>query len=61
MQDKTEEFFMQRLRTPSAGFNSPLLDYPASELIRRAMFGTKFFHFWPLVQTLGCGQTVGSP
>jgi len=61
MQDKKEEFFMQRLRTPSAGSDSspPWLSrirvFPARHL------QYYFFHFWPLVQTLGRGRTVWSP
>jgi len=55
------EFFMQRLRTPSAGSNSPppwlsgIRTSPARHLRHH------FFHFWPLVQTLGRFPTVGSP
>jgi len=62
MQDKTEgEFFIQRLWTPSAGSNSPppwlsrIRASPARNLRHY------FFHFWPLVQTLGRGPTIGSP
>jgi len=62
MQDKTEgEFFMQRLRTSSAGSDSPppwlsrIRASPARHLRNH------FFHFWFLVQTLGRGPTVGSP
>jgi len=59
VQDEKEgEFFMQRLRTPSAGSDSPppwlsrIWASPACHL-------RHYFHFWPLVQTLGCGPTVG--
>jgi len=61
MQDKKQgEFFMQRLRTPSAGSDSP----PCLSRIRASSarhLRHHFFHFWPLVQTLGSGPTVGSP
>jgi len=41
-QDKTErEFFLQRLRTPSQDLTH-LLDCPASEPLRRVIFGTTF-------------------
>jgi len=62
MQDKTEEkLFVQRLRTPYAESDSspPGLSWiwasPACHLWHY------FFQFWPLVQTLGHGPTVGSP
>jgi len=59
MQDNTEgEFFLQRCGHPLQDLTHLLLDCPASEPLRRAIFGT-FFHFWPLVQTLGRGPTVG--
>jgi len=60
MQDKTEEFFLQRLWTLSAGSDSP-----PSGLSRIWASPTRhlwhyFFRFWPLVQTLGRCPTVGS-
>jgi len=62
MQDKTEgEIFMQNLRTPSAGSDLPL---PGLSRIRASParhLWHYFFHFWPLVQTLGRGPSVGSP
>jgi len=60
MQDKTEEIFFQRLRTPSAGSNSPPPGLPCIWAFP-ARHVWHYFHFWPLVQTLGRGPTVGSP
>jgi len=47
MQDKTEEkFFLQRLRTSSTG-SYLFLDYPATEHLRRNIYGTTFiFYLW---------------
>jgi len=61
MQDKTEGEFLQRLRTPSAGSNSPSSGLSLFWSSPARHFGTIFFHFWPLVQIpLGRGPTVGS-
>jgi len=61
MQDKTEgEFFLQRLRSLTAGSNPPLSGLsriwvsPARHLCRY------FFHLWFLVQVLWRGPTVES-
>jgi len=62
LQAKTEgEFFLQRLRTPS-----PKSDLPPPGLSRIWASPARrlwhyFFHFRPLVQTLGRGPTVGTP
>jgi len=61
MQDKTEELTWQRLWISSAGSYSPpsglsrIWASPARHLWHYS------FHFWPLVQTLGRGPTVGLP
>jgi len=53
------EFFMQRLRTPSAGYDSPppwlsrIRAFPALHLRHY------LFHFWPMVQTLGVARLLG--
>jgi len=61
MQDKTEEeFVLQRLRTLSARSNlPPRLSRIWASPVRHLWH--YFFHFWPLVQTLGRGPTVESP
>jgi len=58
MQDETEEF-LQRLRTPSVGSDSPP---PGLSCIwaSPARYLWHYFHFWPLVQTSGRGPTIGS-
>jgi len=62
MQDKTEgEFFMQRLRTPSTGYDSPPLWLSRIWASPARHLWHYLFHFWPLVQTLECGPTVGTP
>jgi len=61
MQDKTErEFFLQRLQTSSAGSKSRPsgLSRIWASPARHCWY--YFFHFWPLVQTLERGPTVGS-
>jgi len=60
MQDKTEEEFSQCLQTSSAGSNShpPGLSCIWASLVHHLWH--YFFHFWPLVQILGHGSTVGS-
>jgi len=55
------EFFMQRLRTPSAGYDSPLPWLSHSRASTARHLWHYFFHFWPLVQTLGRGPTAGFP
>jgi len=61
-QDKKEgEFFMQRLRTPSAGSGSPPPWLSCIRASPERHLRHHFFHFWPLVQTLGRSPTVGSP
>jgi len=56
---KTEgELFLQRLRTPSARYDSPPtgLSYIWASPARHLWH--YFFHFWPLVQILGRDPTV---
>ena len=42
---------------PLQDLNHLLLDCPASETLRKSIFGSSL----SMVQTLGCGPTVGSP
>jgi len=58
---RRRRILLAHLRTPSAGSDSPP---PWLSCIRASPAGHlwhHFFHFWPLVQTLGRGPTVGSP
>jgi len=61
MQDKTGgEFFLQRLWTSSTGSKSP--SFGLSRIwTSPTRHHWHYFHFWPLVQALGCGPTVESP
>jgi len=59
MQDKTEEFFLQRLRTPSAGSDSPPPWLSRIQVFPACHLRHHFFHFWPLIQTLGRRLTIG--
>jgi len=75
MQDKTEGgFFEQRLRSITAGSPHLLLDCPASEPVRRAIFNPtfSFFDLWPrpwrapdrwvsAFPSLGNGQVASRP
>jgi len=61
MQDKTVgKFFMQLLRTPYAGSDSPTPWLSRIWASPERHLQHYFFHFWPLVQTLGRVPTVGS-
>jgi len=48
MQETEREFFLQRMQTHSAGLTHLLLDCPASELLRRTIYGTtsSIFDLW---------------
>jgi len=62
MQDKTEGvFFMQLLRTSSAGSDSPPSGLSCIRASSTRYLWHYFFHFCPLVQTLERGPTFGSP
>jgi len=62
MQDKTEgKFFLQRLRTPSAGSDPPPSGFSRIWASPAHHLWHYFFHFRPLVQILGCGPTIGFP
>jgi len=61
-QDKTEgEIFLQRLRTSSAGSNSPPSGLSRIWASPARYLRHYFFHFWYLVQTLEYGPTVRCP
>jgi len=59
--DKMKEFFLQRLQTPFAESNSPLSGLSCIWASPACHLWHYFFHFWPLVQTLGHGPSFGSP